>query len=906
MIASSSSRKLLIIMVVATLMVTTGLLAITYWHTRNVERSSMVFTARQYASLISYLRNFYADEILPSVAGADIEITHEYHDSDKALPVPATFSKDFADYANSFSGEVRFDIVSSYPFPWRDQKPLTGFEQRAMNELSVLRGENEYLEFIPENGRDVLNLALPLRMTAGCVACHNTHPDSPKRDWVVGDVRGIQVVQAPIAHLAEGERSSVLVLIAFIVTSFVVTFFVIASLSNRNLVIMNNLRMTNRKLGATMNDLVQARDLAESASRAKSEFVANISHEIRTPMNAVIGMSELALDDERALGGRSYFERIHEASTSLLNVINDLLDFAKIEAGKVELERIDFDLRHLAESALDSIRIQARRDNVDVRLEHDRDLPPYLRGDPTRLRQILVNLLSNAAKFTPRGEIVLKIERIKRPVGERIAFSVRDSGIGINPELRERLFKPFEQADGSTTRRFGGTGLGLTISLDLVHLMQGELAVESELGEGSCFFFDIPLEIGEKPLVDPASSVKLPADTDAPDTKPLYGKEVLLVEDNEMNQRVATAFLERFGLIVHLAVDGLEAIERVEMQHFDLVLMDVQMPRMDGLTATRELRKAGFMKLPIIAMTAHASSEARAESLAAGMNEHISKPIDSRELYRTLVGLLSPGTGQTAAQAEAAVAQAIPEVDGLDPKVAALAKALAPEIDPVAGMKHSCANYTEYLEEVLDDYRQRFSDTVQQIEAAVANKDWPLAADLAHNVKSVSAMLGAATLSEAFAAVEQSMRNEQFDQIDQQLQTLRSRDSAVHSRIQRFFDSSNDLSLESSGQSAVPASSAAVANSQIFENQSESLQAAGSPSVAVVPNADSIGALIAQLSGQLDAEDARGSALTLEEMKPSLKHAKLGALHLELTDLIDEADFEEAKRTLHKVSLRLL
>jgi CheY-like chemotaxis protein len=458
---------------------------------------------------------------------------------------------------------------------------------------------------------------------------------------------------------------------------------------------------------------------------------------------------------------------------------------------------------------------------------------------------------------------------------------VRDTGIGISSELRERLFKPFEQADGSTTRRFGGTGLGLTISVDLVHLMQGELCVESELGQGSCFSFDIPLEPGEKPLIDPASAVKLPSESDAPDTKPLHGKEVLLVEDNEMNQRVATAFLERFGLIVHLAVDGIEAIERVEMQHFDLVLMDVQMPRMDGLTATRELRKSGFAKLPIIAMTAHASSEARAESLAAGMDEHISKPIDSRELYRTLVGALAPEVAQSADQAEAAVAEVIPEVDHLDPEVAQLAKQLAPEIDPIVGMKRSCANLEEYIEEVLEDYRDRFHETVEKISEAVAAEEWQVGADLAHNVKSVSAMLGAQSLSEAFAAVEQSLRKEELDDLDAQLQTLRYRDAAVHQRIHAYFEQD----AEGSG------------SSHQAQHTTETVEQE--------PQIDPLELKLAQLVDELSSGKAKTAALTLNELKPALKGAKLSALHLELEELIEEQDFDEAERTLRKIMLRL-
>jgi len=351
-----------------------------------------------------------------------------------------------------------------------------------------------------------------------------------------------------------------------------------------------------------------------------------------------------------------------------------------------------------------------------------------------------------------------------------------------------------------------------------------------------------------------------------------------------MNQRVATAFLERFGLIVHLAVDGLEAIERVEMQHFDLVLMDVQMPRMDGLTATRELRKSGFAKLPIIAMTAHATSEARAESLAAGMDEHISKPIDSRELYRTLVGALASESVQSAEQAEAAVAEAIAEVNHLDFEVAQLSKQLAPEIDPVIGMKRSCANLDEYIEEVLEDYRDRFHETVDKIGEAVAAEDWQLGADLAHNVKSVSAMLGAQSLSDAFAAVEQSLRNEQLDDLDAQLQTLRYRDSAVHARIQAYFE--QDAEGADSPHGSLHGA----------EGSTETIEEGGG---------DSLELKLEQLEEELSAGKAKAAALTLNELKPSLKGAKLSALYLELGELIEEQDFDEAQRTLRKIMLRL-
>ncbi|HEX5693256.1 MAG TPA: ATP-binding protein, partial [Arenimonas sp.] len=382
-------------------------------------------------------------------------------------------------------------------------------------------------------------------------------------------------------------------------------------------------------------DLVAAKEAAETATQAKAMFLANMSHEIRTPMNAIQGMAYLALRDELPPRQRDYVRNIQTAAKSLLGLIDGILDFSKIEAGRLEIETTALALDEVIARVVSIANVAASEKGLRLVHRIDPDIPNRLYGDPLRLGQVLTNLVGNAIKFTERGEVALAVELAGR-TGARCAlrFSVRDTGIGMNAEQRAKLFQAFTQVDGSTTRRYGGTGLGLSISKELVALMGGAIDVQSSPGEGSTFAFVI--ELDEAP--DAPAPAPLPAGESAvPD---FGGRTVLVAEDNEFNQIIAQELLAAANLKVVLVGDGRRALEAL---HADtdgtivLVLMDLQLPEMDGYEATARLRaEPRFAALPVIAMTAHALSDERARCLQAGMDDHISKPIDPEALYRLL------------------------------------------------------------------------------------------------------------------------------------------------------------------------------------------------------------------------------------------------------------------------------
>ncbi len=521
-----------------------------------------------------------------------------------------------------------------------------------------------------------------------------------------------------------------------------------------------------RILGLRTKAMQTAMLRAEASTRMKSEFMANMSHEIRTPMNAIIGMSRLALMREPAPALRNYLEKILGASEHLMRIINDILDFSRIEAGKLQLETVPFALDGLLGQLASVTDVKLASRGIELVFRVGPGVPQRLVGDPLRLGQVLINLTGNAVKFTERGEVVVAVELVTRDAtGVTLAFSVTDTGIGMTQEQVKRLFQSFSQADSSTTRKYGGTGLGLSISRHLVGLMGGDIAVSSSPGVGSRFSFTLALGVADGQADPGTGAGSLSRTPNMADLPRLDGARILLAEDNANNREVALDFMAAARMQVDVAFNGREAVRMAQAGDYDLVLMDIQMPELDGLAATREIRGDPRLRtLPVVAMTAHALASDRALSRLAGMNDHVTKPIDPDLLFCTLLKWIDPARleGRPLPPATRGIPASppapapLPALPGIDWRLA---------LESVDGNRSR-------LQKRAGSFVREYAGAPLILREALAAGDYARLQSLMHNLKSGAAYVGAVDLAASANRLEQDLRAGRLDHVGVQVPPL--------------------------------------------------------------------------------------------------------------------------------------
>ena len=510
------------------------------------------------------------------------------------------------------------------------------------------------------------------------------------------------------------------------------------------------------------NELTQARDAAAASSKAKADFLAMMSHEIRTPLTGILGMTELVLDTELSAEQREHLEMSNQSARGLLTIINDILDFSRIEAGKMQIEHIPFDLIATVHLAIKPLMVQARQRGLGFGLEFPQTPLPWLRGDPTRIQQIIINLAGNAIKFTESGSVTVSVvAHAATPNGLSLIISVRDTGIGISKEKLSQIFEAFTQADASTNRRFGGTGLGLAISDRLAKLMGGRIDVDSQEGLGSCFKVSLCLPETQAPV---AQEPPVPEIAEGQNRL-----SILVAEDTRVNQVFLSAVIGKAGHRCVICHNGEEAVETLRRDAaFDLILMDIQMPVMDGFTATRQIREQGILT-PIIALTAHATEGFRDECLARGLNDYLAKPIDTRLLLE-MIASYGPSSMPPIALVDS------PPEDS------------EPVFDVVAALERLDGD-RDILAILVEAVLEQIEGDLGGMRAALQRSDSLALAKAAHRLKGSMGAVGAMRIHRACAAIERAVKNEETASLPRLLEELVTEVDRVRPLLEEFRNS---------------------------------------------------------------------------------------------------------------------